>query len=75
MQTEMMTGEMRSDTEEDRETSQGVLEDSGLTRTPRLLKWARLWRKRMAREIWTPWPMMLTSREARATNQPQPPSG
>ena len=75
MQTEMMTGETRSVTEEETDTSQVVLAASWPTTVPRLLKWARLWRKRMARETWTPWPMMLTSKEARATNQPQPPSG
>ena len=38
LHTEMMTGEMRSDTEEETETSQVVPGDSWPTTVPRLLK-------------------------------------
>ena len=66
----MMAGDSSRETEEEVATSQ--LE---LARDSRLEKCARLWRRRTARDTWRPWAMMLTRMEARATTQPQPPSG
>ena len=76
LHTEMIRGESRSDTEEESAPSHWVwAEPASEVREPRREKWARLWRKMMARESWRPCAMMLTRIEARATHQPQPPSG